>query len=423
MSEIAGKFLRKYAAFNVLWQYVRSESVRLVTWQRQTADISLAKRGDILRPIKELEMLKKKVRAILHYRWAVLIGVFAVGLSGCVGKPVMKVSSNAWGYKPNAVRIQVQARGALNVVNGQSHTLVLGVFQLSDPGKFSVLGSTANGLYQLLSGSQTDKSIVNFQRFIIQQGERKTFVLARAAGAKYVALVAGYNNINPEMDRVIFNVPIHVIPQGFVSKLLILVRAKANSLEGEPSPIELTAWMGPKHVTQFLTVTKGARSILAQASSSAPSFSVASPAPPKGYFVQAPSGEKSKKQNANQGKNKRTSAESGEKSGIIRKSKGPAGYANHHQVKFGDESVEWYIQVASMVHQEGARHLAGKLRQARLGAFVSKFQWDGKTYYRVRVGPFATKTGAMESVRLVKRASGLQAVVMPALNGSGGQRK
>ena len=52
----------------------------------------------------------------------------------------------------------------------------------------------------------------------------------------------------------------------------------------------------------------------------------------------------------------------------------------------------WYVQVASFSSHDGAQTLAAKLSKAGFHAYVSSHAVKGRTWYRVRVGPY--KDGA-----------------------------
>jgi len=53
----------------------------------------------------------------------------------------------------------------------------------------------------------------------------------------------------------------------------------------------------------------------------------------------------------------------------------------------GAAMPSWVIQVASIPNAEGAADLEGKLRAGGFAAFIEKADVNGRTFYRVKVGP------------------------------------
>ncbi len=58
----------------------------------------------------------------------------------------------------------------------------------------------------------------------------------------------------------------------------------------------------------------------------------------------------------------------------------------------------WVIQVASIPNQAGAAELEGKLRADGFAAFVQKAEVNGRTFYRVQVGPQLDRAQAEQAV-------------------------
>lgn len=119
------------------------------------------------------------------------------------------VPPDNWKFEAEALKVRINPADDLNFYRNRSHTLVLGVYQLSDPNPFNDKRSTAAGLQQLLTEGLADPTIVAFKRVVVQPGKSQPIVLDRAEGAKQIGFVAGYYKL--EADRVTRLIPIPAI--------------------------------------------------------------------------------------------------------------------------------------------------------------------------------------------------------------------
>ncbi len=62
----------------------------------------------------------------------------------------------------------------------------------------------------------------------------------------------------------------------------------------------------------------------------------------------------------------------------------------------------YYIQVASFVKEENAEALAGRLKKKLYKVVIEEATVDGTLFYRVRVGPFETKSVAKNTMTAMK---------------------
>lgn len=125
----------------------------------------------------------------------ILSGVVAAGLllGGCASLATDKapVASQLVSLK-DGIRLDLQADEQLNFFNNQSHTLVLVVYQLSDPAYVQQLASTVDGIGELLESRPNDVSVVARRKLLIQPGENKQVYIDRASEGNYIALLAGF---------------------------------------------------------------------------------------------------------------------------------------------------------------------------------------------------------------------------------------
>lgn len=74
---------------------------------------------------------------------------------------------------------------------------------------------------------------------------------------------------------------------------------------------------------------------------------------------------------------------------------------------------KWVVQAGSYDSERNALAVERKLTAHGYHAYVSRYRTRGRTYYRVRVGPYSTKADAAHEVGGISRAAGAKAAVMP----------
>lgn len=116
---------------------------------------------------------------------------------------------NQWVYEPRSIVLRVNAADQLNLYMGQPHTLSLKVIQLTNPAIVSELRQSPFGLSDLMAakGKELSASIVREDTLAVAPGSNKTLVLAREQGVRYVALIAGYFEMESKKSVRIIPVP------------------------------------------------------------------------------------------------------------------------------------------------------------------------------------------------------------------------
>lgn len=140
-----------------------------------------------------------------------------------------------WEYEEKAIQFTFVPDKKLNWRDGMSHTLAVCVYQLRDPNEFRQLSESTDGLYQLLSCTDFDRSVANARRVIVNPGKEQTVSLDRAEGAKFVGVVAGYYTI--DKDKIVRFYRIPQEKRGIFSRRM------------EPLPLEATIGLGPKEIS------------------------------------------------------------------------------------------------------------------------------------------------------------------------------
>ena len=112
-----------------------------------------------------------------------------------------------WPREEKAIRIEVNADRDLNMYESKAHSLQICVYQLDNPGAFSELAKTQDGINVLLKAEPFDKSVKNVSRLFIQPFENNVFHLDRVEYANFVGIVCGYFDSTPENCAKVWEIP------------------------------------------------------------------------------------------------------------------------------------------------------------------------------------------------------------------------
>jgi type VI secretion system VasD/TssJ family lipoprotein len=156
----------------------------------------------------------------------ILAAALVFGLTACQGAPQAAkpyaIPQNAprpdqvkWTYLPGGLILNVKADNELNPFEGFSHNLMLCVYQLSGPDLFQELAAGIGGIRKMLECAPFDPTVVHVARHFIFPGEEAALVMDRAEGARYVGLVAGYNDIQPGMVTTLYAFPVSENSKGW----------------------------------------------------------------------------------------------------------------------------------------------------------------------------------------------------------------
>ncbi len=162
-----------------------------------------------------------------------LLLIFVV--SSCASQPPVPPE---WRYEKEAINVRLRADALLNLYDGAPHTLHICVYQLKDPNAFNQLSEDEEGLYKLLECGGFDSSVISHKRLSIQPGQDATFVVGRAEGARYVALVAGYYVLRKDSMVRLFDVPVIVKRRSFFSRTKV----------SRAAPLSIDLGLGPQQI-------------------------------------------------------------------------------------------------------------------------------------------------------------------------------
>lgn len=125
------------------------------------------------------------------------------------GGKQIEPAPETWEYEPLGLVFRFQTPPQLNLYRGKPHSLYLKVFQLSDLKVFKDIASTPAGIRELLSSPKEaiDSSILSENELDIAPSNYEVLVLDRFKETRFVAIVAGYFQLNTENSVRIFEIP------------------------------------------------------------------------------------------------------------------------------------------------------------------------------------------------------------------------
>ena len=138
------------------------------------------------------------------------LSLFLVLLAaGCGGNQAYKAPCE-YTYEQEAVRVNLVAAPDLNSTNNQPHTVLVLLYQLSDPNMFKQLLESQEGAGRLLEGKAFDGSVVSHRQLVVQPGEAKQVKMDRVQGARYLGIVAGFYNQQAQNFSRLYTIPTHI---------------------------------------------------------------------------------------------------------------------------------------------------------------------------------------------------------------------
>ena len=159
-----------------------------------------------------------------------------LGLAACGGSPPdPKLANPQWTYDPDGVKLRYKADMRLNEYDGEGHTVSLCIYQLTQPNSFNNLIKTQDGLLKLLECKSFDQTVVAYDHAFVEPGQDQLKIMDRAENATYLAVVAGYNELNPQQSARLFKYPVDEETTGYFSKTTIR----------KPGKIFINLFLGP----------------------------------------------------------------------------------------------------------------------------------------------------------------------------------
>ena len=187
---------------------------------------------ELARPVKDLAIR-------FSARHALIIFVL-VALSLSCSKKDVEVEK--WPFESRGIKITYTCDKNLNVYNGQPHTLLLCVYQISDPNAFNELRMDRTGVIKLLECKRFDPSVSSSDRIILHPGDEETVIYDRAEDAKFIGVVAGYYLLWPRHVSRLLLVPVEIEESGTIMK----------KRTATPGQLMVNLYFGPEEIQQRL---------------------------------------------------------------------------------------------------------------------------------------------------------------------------
>ena len=139
----------------------------------------------------------------LKYIFSIFIFIF---LFSCGSAPE-PVGNTDEAYSNKSISISYSSSNKLNIYDRQSHVIPLIVYQLDNINGFNSLKKDKDGIIKLLAAKKFDKSVMSVNKYYISPNEIKQLLLNRAEKTTWVALVAGYYDMQPSKSTLIYQIP------------------------------------------------------------------------------------------------------------------------------------------------------------------------------------------------------------------------
>jgi type VI secretion system VasD/TssJ family lipoprotein len=127
----------------------------------------------------------------------------------------------SWDYQKNGIMIELVSGNDLNFYANESHTLVLGVYQLADSKPFVKMLANSSQIMRTLETGKGGDGVLQLDRYIVSPGKRTTIVLDRVQDARFVGMVAGYYQGSGAGVARLFHIPLNIKTEGVVSTTYI----------------------------------------------------------------------------------------------------------------------------------------------------------------------------------------------------------
>jgi len=178
--------------------------------------------------------------------------LLAVLLGGCAntdpvvggGTPEAAIARADWPFAENAVILELVTDPKLNEYGGEAHTLLLGVFQLSDAAAFRKQLTNPSTLAKALERGEAGEGVEHFSRHVLEPGQRATLLLPRAQNARYVAVSAGYYQLRPQSTVRLFEIPLKIESSGIFRRTYV----------AKPEPLALRIELGAEGIANAVTL-------------------------------------------------------------------------------------------------------------------------------------------------------------------------
>ena len=122
--------------------------------------------------------------------------------------PASSPDKVVWYNLPGGLSVTIEASPDVNFANGQAHAVNICVMQTQVKDPLVNLASSSQGIVDLLQCKTKAPDIISADAYSLQPGEEKFVTADRKEGARFVAVVAGYDELAPEKSFAIVPFPL-----------------------------------------------------------------------------------------------------------------------------------------------------------------------------------------------------------------------
>ncbi len=140
------------------------------------------------------------------YLKSILYFILPFFLVACSSTPKV-VDASDEKFSKDAIFLKYTSSKELNIYDNQSHVIPLVVYQLNDINGFDGLKKDKEGIVKLLQAKKFDKSVMSVDKYYISPNETKQLHLNRASKTGWIALVAGYYNMQVSQSTLRYKIP------------------------------------------------------------------------------------------------------------------------------------------------------------------------------------------------------------------------
>lgn len=114
-----------------------------------------------------------------------------------------------WTFEKNAISLHIESTENLNTVNNEAHTVSLCIYQSPDSNTLQALAQSEEGIKELLQCKSIPPDRLQATQLYIQPQTTQDIKMDRAENAKFIAVVAGFNQLSSQNCFAIFPFPVH----------------------------------------------------------------------------------------------------------------------------------------------------------------------------------------------------------------------
>ena len=132
--------------------------------------------------------------------------------------PVENPADIVWNFQKDGLYYRIEAAPDLNLEGDTPLGLTICVYQLKDFSEFMSVASSSVGIDTLLDGGLEIAEVRSSRVYRIQPGATIEVTADRMESVRYLAVVAGYAHLRPDLCVAVIPFPIHEDTEGLVFK-------------------------------------------------------------------------------------------------------------------------------------------------------------------------------------------------------------